>query len=141
MASRLSRTLIAVTGLIVLAALAVWVAARFNAPAREPALTVIDSGGTDAPFPGDLKGIPEAGTRVWVAVYQRTQDGVPTGYAREAPQLPGPFGPETRVSDPQQGPAYDPGVAPLSDGEVIVTWSAAASVYYAPRLAAYRHGP
>jgi hypothetical protein len=74
-------------------------------------------------------------------VYQRADDGVPTVYAREARALSGPFGSAVRVSDPNLGPAYDPGIAQLPHGDVIVTWSSAARVFCAARLGPNRYGP
>jgi hypothetical protein len=127
---------------LLVAVLLAWLAVGCGpSPPGKVLLSIIDSSGTDVRYPGDLKRIGGPGAEAWVAVYQRSEGGVPTVYAREASALPGPFGSETRVSDPLEGPAYDPGIVELPQGDVIVTWSAEARVFYAERLAPNRYGP
>jgi len=103
-------------------------------------LLIVDQGGSGLRFPGDLKRVGPPAAMKWVAVYQRSDDGIPTVFAREARVLPGPFGPETRVSDPAEGAAYDPGVVQVPGGEVLVTWHGAARAFSAPRTGPAAYG-
>jgi len=102
---------------------------------------VIDQTPGGQRFPGGLVKLDAGDGGGWLVVYQRFVDGAAQVFAREGPDLLEPFGPETLVSSPSLGPAYDPGVVELEDGTVIVTWSNKGVVWYAKRLGPGRYGP